>query len=104
LSPIRWDRPAVTVHNQIRGLQPWPGAVTFLGEQLLKVTASVPCSYRSGFAAAGTILEAGDLGIRVACGEGELRVTALQVPGRSSMPVADFLRGHRVRVGDVFVS
>ncbi len=104
LSPIRWDRPATTVHNQIRGLQPWPGATTFLGERLLKVTASQFFSYRTSGATPGTVLAVDERGLRVACGEGELLVTAMQAPGRRPLPIAEFLRGCVVRPGDVIHS
>ena len=42
LSALRWDRDLITVHNQIRALQPWPGTMTYLGEIILKVTESRP--------------------------------------------------------------
>ncbi len=104
LSPLRWDRPVTMVHNQIRGLQPWPGATTFLGEQLLKISSGCPHSFRTSGAAPGSVLEVDDRGVRVACGEGELLITGLQVPGRRPLPVAEFLRGHPVRGGDLFHS
>jgi methionyl-tRNA formyltransferase len=43
-------------------------------------------------------------GIRVACGEGELLVTMVQAPGRRPLEVAEFLRGHTVRPGEVLNS
>jgi len=104
LSPIRWDRPVTTVHNQIRALQPWPGATTFLGEHQLKITSARPHSFRVAPAEPGTVLAASDAGVRVACGEGELLVTGVQAPGRRPLAVAEFLRGHQVRTGDVLRS
>jgi len=104
LSPIRWDRPAPVVHNQIRGLQPWPGATTFLGSRLLKITGSQLHSYRTGGAAPGSVLAADERGLRIACGEGELLATVVQAPGRRPLPMAEFLRGCAVRPGDVLHS
>ena len=104
LSPLRWARPVTVVANQVRGLQPWPGATTFLGDQLLKITGARPASFRTGGAAPGTVLGIDAAGIRVACGEGELLVTDLQVPGRRPLEVAEFLRGHTVRPGEVLRS
>jgi methionyl-tRNA formyltransferase len=40
--------------------------------------------------------------LRLACGEGALEILELQPAGRRSMPIADFLRGQRVKVGDRF--
>lgn len=99
LSPIRWERPVASVHNQIRGLQPWPGATTFLEDRLIKITAARPYGLGSAEAEPGTVLAAGDDGLRVACGEGVLLVTGLQNPGRKPMSADEFLRGCRVEPG-----
>lgn len=104
LSPIRWERPVTVVHNQVRGLQPWPGAVTFLGDKQLKVTAARPWSLMTAEAEPGTILAAGDAGMVVACGEGTLLVTEVQPPGKRSMTAAEFLRGHPVADGAILRS
>jgi len=104
LSAIRWDREVVTVSNQIRALQPWPGTTTFLGQQLLKVTAARPCSFRSSGRSPGTVLRVGAAGVEVACGEGGLLLTGLQCPGRKALPIAEFLRGFRIQPGDVLRS
>ncbi len=100
LSPIRWERPVNSVHNQIRGLQPWPGATTFLGDRLLKITAARPQALATSEAEPGTVLSVGKDGICVACGEGVLLVTALQNPGRKPMSADEFLRGHPVAAGE----
>jgi methionyl-tRNA formyltransferase len=99
LSPIRWERPVTVVHNQIRGLQPWPGATTFLGERLVKVTAARPYALGTLEAPPGTVVAADEEGLRVACGEGVLLVTGLQNPGRVPMTTAEFLRGCPVEPG-----
>jgi methionyl-tRNA formyltransferase len=104
LSPLRWDRPVTVVANQVRGLQPWPGATTFLGDQLLKITAARLHSFRTADSPPGTVLAVDQEGIRVACGEGELLVTMVQAPGRRPLEVAEFLRGHTVRPGEVLNS
>jgi len=44
--------------------------------------------------APGEIISASDAGIDVACGDGALRLTDIQLPGKRAMPVADVLRGH----------
>jgi methionyl-tRNA formyltransferase len=100
LSSVRWDRDLVTVHNQIRALQPWPGTITYLGENILKITESLPKSFRKSDRKPGTVLAIEPQGLVVACGEGSLLLTGLQVPGKRPLPVADFLRGFEIRVGD----
>jgi methionyl-tRNA formyltransferase len=104
LAPVRWDRPVTVVHNQIRALQPHPGATSFLGDQLLKLTAARPFSFLTMPGEAGQILDVSDEGLRVSCGEGILLVTSLQCPGRKQLSAAEFLRGYEVRPGQVFRS
>jgi len=104
LAPVRWDRDAVTVHNQIRALVPFPGTTSFLGDKLLKIGAAEPVGLPHGGAAPGTVLAVGDAGIEVACGSGRVRLLSLQSPGRRMLPVAEFLRGFPVATGQVFTS
>jgi len=104
LSAVRWDRHCVTVHNQIRALSPWPGTSTYLGEQLLKVTSASPWSMQASGQAPGTILSCSEQGVIVACGEGSILLTGLQVPGRKPLPVDAFLRGFGLAAGDVLRS
>ena len=104
LSAVRWDRHCVTVHNQIRALLPWPGTATYLGEQLLKITEASPCTMRASGREPGTVLAAGPDGVVVACGEGALLLTGLQVPGKKPLPVDAFLRGFSLVPGDVLRS
>jgi methionyl-tRNA formyltransferase len=104
LAPVRWDRDVIRVHNQIRGLWPYPGATSFHGEQLLKITSARPCSFYTPGARPGTILQVDREGVRVACGEGILLVTGIQLPGRRPLEAARFIQGHEMRVGDLLSS
>ncbi|MFO7654983.1 MAG: methionyl-tRNA formyltransferase [Candidatus Krumholzibacteriia bacterium] len=104
LSPLRWDRDVITVHNQIRALQPYPGTATFLGDEVIRIIQAQPHSFRTATEGAGTVLAVDDEGVLVACGEGVLQVCRLQVPGRRDLPVADFLRGFSIEPGQVFHS
>jgi methionyl-tRNA formyltransferase len=88
---INWNRPAVEVHNQIRGLDPWPGAYTSLNGELLKLTRTSP-EITTGDKP-GSIISADNNGVRIACGTGSLLVKELQLAGRKRLPAADFLRG-----------
>jgi len=104
LSAVRWDRHVVTVHNQIRALQPWPGCTTYLGEKVLKISTARPMSFHVSGKAPGTVLTVADGGVEVACDDGSLLLTGLQCPGRKPLPVADFLRGFKLQAGDVLRS
>ena len=97
LSPIDWTRSAREIHNQVRGLVPWPATSTdiFHGETV-KIFA-VQETGSDTEQTPGTILSAGNAGIDVACGDGKvLRVTELQAPGSRRMAAADYLRGHPI--------
>jgi methionyl-tRNA formyltransferase len=89
---IDWSRPAADVHNQIRGLSPFPGAwfEIELGGQPTRVKV-----LRSTLAAAsgppGTILDAATL--TIACGDGAVRLVQVQREGKAAMDAAAFLRG-----------
>lgn len=104
LSSLRWDLNVVKVHNQIRALSPWPGTTTYLGEKLLKITEARPMSFLKSEKCPGTVLSVDQSGVVVACGEGSLRLTGVQIPGKKTLPVDEFLRGFQIRVGDVLRS
>ena len=98
LSHMDWKRTARELHNQVRGLIPWPAAVTELGGCRCKVFSTAVPDERTD-RAPGTVLEAGRNGIKVACGGGTvLRVDELQADGGRRMRAADWLRGHPISV------
>jgi len=104
LSAIRWDREVITVHNQIRALSPWPGTTTYLENKQLKITQARPWSFLHARREPGTVLNVSPAGVIVACGEGTLLLTGLQIPGKRTLPVDEFLRGFEIRVSDVLKS
>lgn len=97
---IRWEDPAVSIERHIRAMDPWPGAFTTRGERLLKIwRARVVPGLGSG--RPGEIVRITREGFVVATGEGALEVLELQPPGGRRMPAAAYVRGHRVRAGEV---
>ncbi|OJF90490.1 methionyl-tRNA formyltransferase [Pararhizobium antarcticum] len=94
---IDFTKPAVDVHNHVRGLSPFPGAwlEVEIGGKLerVKVLQSA-LAERSG--PAGTVLS-DDL--TVACGEGAVQLTRLQKAGGKPLPAVEFLRGTPVAAG-----
>ena len=98
LSPIDWTRTARQIHDQVRGLIPWPCASTVVGGKNVKVHKT---AFGAGTTAApGTVVSAGKQGIEIACGDGKtLYITQLQAEGGKRMAAADYLRGHSVQVG-----
>jgi methionyl-tRNA formyltransferase len=96
---IDWNRSALDIHNQVRGLAPWPGAYTHLQGEPLRLARTLPESGRGG--EPGRVLSTGADGLRIACGEGVLLVRELQLPGKKRLPAADFLRGRTIPAGTV---
>lgn len=99
---IDWTRPVLQIHNQVRGLNPWPGAYTFYQGELLKVWTTHPLMERgAGKGGAGEVLAVGEEGIRVRTGEGELLIQELQPESRRQMRVKEYLAGHSLVPGMV---
>jgi methionyl-tRNA formyltransferase len=100
---LDWDRPAVAVHDQIRGLHPWPHAHSFLLGARLILLRSVTSGAAAG-APPGTILAAHGDDLHVATGDGVVQLTEIQAEGKRPMNVRDFLAGHRLTAGDRFTT
>ncbi len=98
---ICWEQDAETIKNQVRGLNPWPGARTSLGDKLLKIwQVSVVRDYPVGTAEPGQVVEVrGDRGILVQTGGGILSIEELQLQGKKRMNTVEFLRGHSLAAG-----
>jgi methionyl-tRNA formyltransferase len=93
---LDWNRPAIELHNQVRGLDPWPGAYTLLNGELLKLAST---RVAAGRGEPGCILAAEADGVQVACGEGVLVIGALQLAGRKRLAAAEFMRGQPLPAG-----
>jgi methionyl-tRNA formyltransferase len=98
---IDWKKPAAAIESFIRGMAPWPGAFTYWEGARIKLFASrvVPAE---GTALPGRVVRASGHELAVATAEGVLSILELQGASGSRMPVADFMRGHRIAVGADF--
>lgn len=97
MAVIDWSKSAHEIDCLIRGLNPWPIALTTLSGERLKVFAAEKAN---GNGEPGTVLEADPKkGLTVACGEGALGLTEIQLVGGKRMKATDFLRGHAIEVG-----
>jgi methionyl-tRNA formyltransferase len=101
-SQVDWARPAVDIHNQIRGLQPWPlAAVLFHGRRVLLRQSQVAHD-RALDVEPGVVSHVEPDAIEVAAQPGAVRILRLQAEGRPAVDARAFLNGHPVRVGDRF--
>ncbi|MBR2108453.1 MAG: methionyl-tRNA formyltransferase [Ruminococcus sp.] len=98
ICPIDWNKKNTEIHNQVRGLQTWPVAVSTLNGKDVKIHSTLLCD-KSG--EAGEIISTDPL--TVACGEGSLVIKELQLSGKKRMDSKSFLLGHPLKVGDIFL-
>lgn len=89
---IDWSRPADELERLVRAFNPWPICHSTLDGQPLKVLAAEPAEGRGQ---PGQILDVSKDGLTVACGEGALRLTRLQLPGGKPLAFADLYNSRR---------
>ena len=89
---IDWSLPASVLARRIRAFDPFPGAHTLRHCQPLKIWSAQAVSQASPLAP-GTVVQASEQGLDVACGEGVLRLLQLQKPGGKRLAFAELLRG-----------
>ena len=87
---LDFSRPAIALERQVRAFDPWPVAEGEIAGEIVRVWAARAIDAPTS-AAPGTVLAAGRDGIYIACGEGALRVTALQRAGGRRIGAADYL-------------
>ncbi len=92
---IDWNLSAKTVHNKVRGMNPWPVAAAMFRGKKLKVYKTRLCD-KSGVP--GKVISVNPP--IVACKEGSLELLEVQLEGKNKMSAADFFRGQRIAAGD----
>ena len=97
MAVIDWTKSAHEIDCLIRGLNPWPVALTTLDGSRMKLFSAIP---EDASGTPGTVLAADTRkGLLVACGSGALRVMELQMVGGKRMAAKDYLRGHQIALG-----
>jgi methionyl-tRNA formyltransferase len=100
---IDWNRSSTDIHNLIRGLSPYPGAITYLPgaeKDPIKILSATP-SEKTGLAPGEIMIKEGRM--FVGTGEKGIEILMIQPPGKGSMEVAAYLLGKRTGL-DSFVS
>ena len=93
---IDWNNPVEKLHNLVRGLSQFPGAITYLDGKILKV-------YRSKKELSAHPFESGKAFtdnktyLKFSCSNGFLHLLEIQLEGKRRMPVSDFLRGYTLK-------
>lgn len=101
---IHWDRTAQQIKDQVRGLNPWPGARTYLESRLVKIWRVKALEGHPGLDKPGTVVGCGGEGIAVQAGAGQVLIKELQVEGAKRMNAVDFLHGSKFASGMFFSS
>jgi methionyl-tRNA formyltransferase len=98
---IDWSRPAAEVDAHIRGLSPFPGAWFEApgADGPVRIKALLSTVSLKGEGAPGEVLD-GD-GLRVACGEGAVRLIRVQREGKAAQAADEMLRGFNLPAGSV---
>ncbi|MSP07262.1 MAG: methionyl-tRNA formyltransferase [Chitinophagaceae bacterium] len=91
---IDWEKPCASIHNLIRGLAPFPGAITKIDGKIVKlfltqIIVSTPTE------APGSFITDGKTFAKIACKDGYIGLADIQWEGKKRMPIIDFLRGYR---------
>ena len=100
---IDFTLPARSVHDHVRGMIPWPGAVTTARGKTLKVHATrvidVP-QHVNASTAPGTVVFADKSRVVVACGERGVELTRVQLEGKKPIGAGDWFLGRGIAEGD----
>lgn len=98
---IDWTQSARSIERLVRGLNPWPSAYTAWDDKILKIWQTEVVAEENKNIP-GTVVSVEKEGILVQTGEGMLRITQLQLPGKKRMDAGAFLRGYAMNAGIVF--
>ena len=94
---INWKNNAATIHNLVRGLAPFPGAITKIDGKIVKLflTKIIETSPQE---APGSFITDGKTYAKIACKDGYIELQDIQWEGKKRMPITDFLRGYQNQI------
>lgn len=93
---INWSLSAEVLDRQIRAFRPFPIAYTLHKGERLKIWEARALNENSS-SIPGTLLALSDNGLEIACGEGRLLLSSIQIPSKKAMSVKDLLKGYKDR-------
>jgi methionyl-tRNA formyltransferase len=92
---VNWNQSVDVIHNFIRGLSPFPGALSKLDDKILKIYRSKK-EYSTTDEIPGTVFSDGKTYLKMAAPDGFIHLLDLQLEGKKRMTTEDFLRGYRL--------
>jgi methionyl-tRNA formyltransferase len=91
---IDWEKQCTSIHNLIRGLAPFPGAITKIDGKIVKLFLTHIIE-GTPIEAPGSFITDGKTFAKIACKDGYIGLADIQWEGKKRMPIIDFLRGYR---------
>jgi methionyl-tRNA formyltransferase len=99
---IDWKKEAEEIDRRVRAFNPWPGAFTRWDNRLLRIYKGT-ARERALLEKAGTVVWVGSDFIEVEAGRDAYLIKEVQLEGRKKMGIREFLSGHPIPVGTVFL-
>jgi len=91
---IDWEKQCTSIHNLIRGLAPFPGAITKIDGKIVKLFLTHIIE-GTPIEAPGSFITDGKTFAKIACKDGYIGLADIQWEGKKRMPIIEFLRGYR---------
>jgi methionyl-tRNA formyltransferase len=98
---IDWDSKARSIFDQVRGLQPWPGAFTYYNGKMLKIMQTEISNEDASKSKPGQVLNVLKTGIQVACSDKALLIKEVQPEAGKVMPASSFVAGYKISQGSL---
>jgi len=98
---INWERPSLELWNLIRGMNPWPGTFTKLGNRTLKIFKT---KVVEGHGKPGEVVLSSKNDLHIATGDGALEILELQIEGGKRLDIKAFITGHQIEKGTILGS
>ena len=96
---IHWEQNATTIANQIRAFTPWPVCYTHINNQTVRIwEAHALVDGNEKKCHPGTVINFTKHGLDIACADGALRITQLQLPGSKRALAIDFYNAQKNRI------
>jgi len=102
MGKIDWNRPAQSMVDQVRGLQPWPGAYTFYNGKILKIIQAQISTESIGKCGPGQVINVDKNGFHIACADKGLLIKEVQPEAGKVMPAQSFVAGYKVGTDTTF--
>lgn len=99
-----FNEPAEVIERKIRAYKEWPACYSYLDGQQVKFYKAEAFMDESPDGEPGTVCAMDKTSFTVNCGSGRLRVIEQQLQGKKRMSAGDFMRGHKLSIGDRFGS